>query len=132
MYSVLADSLSTRSHRGKNVMLEMAFSRSAEASRSASVFQFMHTVSEPVVKSSEMTGSMEIHALALARRVFARYRDHLDAAQRIAEGMKEEHGGAWNCIVGPDAYACGGRRLGRCLIVFYLGEVAVTLFKHRS
>ena len=73
-----------------------------------------------IIKNSDMTEDMQQDAINVATKAIDSYNIEKDIACYIKKEFDRKHNPTWHCIVG---------RNFKHFIYFYLGQIAVLLFK---
>eukprot|EP00887_Chlorella_sp_A99_P004063 scaffold11.g4063.t1 len=83
---------------------------------------------KPVIKSTDMTDEMQQDAVSTAVAALDKYTIEKDVAAYIKKEFDSKHNPTWHCIVGRN-FGSYVTHETKHFIYFYLGSVAVLLFK---
>ena len=93
---------------------------------------------DPLIKSTDMPDVMQAHAVACTQKARIAAKEEgakKDLHNLMAKYIKKEfdatYGGVWHCIVGRN-FGSLVTHTSRTFIYFYLGQLAVLLFKSGS
>ncbi|KAF3919997.1 hypothetical protein ABW21_db0200528 [Orbilia brochopaga] len=81
-----------------------------------------------VVKSADMAEPMQNDAIEVAKEAMEKFNIEKDIAQHIKKEFDTRHGSTWHCIVGRN-FGSFVTHETKHFIYFYLGHVAILLFK---
>ena len=81
-----------------------------------------------IIKNSDMTEDMQQDAINIATKAFNAYSIERDIACCIKKEFDKKHNPTWHCVVGSDFGSYVTYETNK-FIYFYLGEIAVLLFK---
>ncbi|KAK7204252.1 dynein light chain type 1-domain-containing protein [Myxozyma melibiosi] len=81
-----------------------------------------------VVKSADMSEDMQEVVIDLAMQAMERYNIEKDIAAHIKKELDQRFGQTWHCIVGRN-FGSYVTHETRHFIYFYLGHIAILLFK---
>ncbi|EPS41418.1 hypothetical protein H072_4686 [Dactylellina haptotyla CBS 200.50] len=80
------------------------------------------------IKSVDMAEAMQEDAVAVARKAMEDFHIEKDIAQHIKKEFDGKYGSTWHCIVGRN-FGSFVTHETKHFIYFYLGHVAILLFK---
>ncbi|EFN51855.1 hypothetical protein CHLNCDRAFT_27579 [Chlorella variabilis] len=83
---------------------------------------------KPVVRSSDMAEDLQQDAIATAQQALDKFTIEKDVAAYIKKEFDSKHNPTWHCIVGRN-FGSYVTHETKHFIYFYLGPVAVLLFK---
>ncbi|KAK9353951.1 dynein light chain type 1-domain-containing protein [Lipomyces doorenjongii] len=81
-----------------------------------------------VIKSADMSEEMQAVVIDLAVQAMERYNIEKDIAAHIKKELDQRFGQTWHCIVGRN-FGSYVTHETRHFIYFYLGQIAILLFK---
>ncbi|XP_022201985.1 dynein light chain 1, cytoplasmic [Nilaparvata lugens] len=81
-----------------------------------------------VIKNADMTEEMQQDAVDSAVQALEKFNVEKDIAAHIKKEFDKKHGPTWHCIVGRN-FGSYVTHETRHFIYFYLGQVAVLLFR---
>ncbi|EGX44351.1 Dynein light chain [Orbilia oligospora] len=81
-----------------------------------------------VVKSADMAEPMQEDAIKVAQEAMEKWNIEKDIAQHIKKEFDNRFGSTWHCIVGRN-FGSFVTHETKHFIYFYLGHVAILLFK---
>jgi dynein light chain LC8-type len=81
-----------------------------------------------VVKSADMAEEMQAEAVEVAAQGVERFSVEKDVAAYVKKEFDKRHGPTWHCVVGRN-FGTYVTHETKHFVYFYLGQVAVLLFK---
>jgi dynein light chain LC8-type len=81
-----------------------------------------------VVKNADMTEEMQSEAVEVASQAVERFSVEKDVAAHVKKEFDRRHGPTWHCVVGRN-FGTYVTHETKHFVYFYLGQVAVLLFK---
>lgn len=81
-----------------------------------------------IVKASDMSEDMQHAAIEAAQKAVETYNIEKDIAAYIKKDFDKKHNPTWHCIVGRN-FGSFVTHESKGFIYFYLGQVAILLFK---
>jgi dynein light chain LC8-type len=81
-----------------------------------------------VVKSADMAEDMQAEAVEVAAQAVERFSVEKDVAAHVKKEFDRRHGPTWHCVVGRN-FGTYVTHETKHFVYFYLGQVAVLLFK---
>jgi dynein light chain LC8-type len=81
-----------------------------------------------VVKSADMAEEMQAEAVEVAAQGIERFSVEKDVAAHVKKEFDRRHGPTWHCVVGRN-FGTYVTHETKHFVYFYLGQVAVLLFK---
>ena len=81
-----------------------------------------------VIKNADMSEDLQQDAVDCATQAMEKYNIEKDIAAYIKKEFDKKHNPTWHCIVGRN-FGCDVTHETRHFIYFYLGQLAVLLFK---
>jgi dynein light chain LC8-type len=84
---------------------------------------------EPVIKNVDMSPEMQQAALDVAREAMEKHTVEKDIAMYIKKQFDEKFQPTWHCVVGRNFGSYVTHEM-KGFIYFYLGNVAILLFKN--
>lgn len=81
-----------------------------------------------VVKSADMAEEMQAEAVEVASQAVERFGVEKDVAAFVKKEFDRRHGPTWHCVVGRN-FGTYVTHETKHFVYFYLGQVAVLLFK---
>ncbi|MED6273629.1 Dynein light chain 2, cytoplasmic, partial [Characodon lateralis] len=83
---------------------------------------------KPVIKNADMTEDMQQDAVECATQALEKYNIEKDIAAYIKKEFDKKYNPTWHCIVGRN-FGSYVTHETKHFIYFYLGQVAILLFK---
>ena len=112
---------------GSPVFCEEGSSRLIRA-RVLPCFDFQMTERKAVIKNADMTEDMQQDAVECATQAMEKFNIEKDIAAYIKKEFDKKYNPTWHCIVGRN-FGSYVTHETKHFIYFYLGQVAVLLFK---
>ncbi|UKK00167.2 dynein light chain 1 [Theileria orientalis] len=87
------------------------------------------TAQDAVVKNVDMDEEAQAYALKIAEEALSKYEVEKDIAAHIKKEFDKTYSPTWHCIVGRN-FGSFVTHEKQCFIYFYLGTMAILLFKN--
>jgi len=81
-----------------------------------------------IIKNADMSEDMQQAAIESAQQAIEKFNIEKDIAAYIKKDFDKKHNPTWHCIVGRN-FGSFVTHESHCFIYFYLGQVAILLFK---
>jgi len=81
-----------------------------------------------IIKNADMVEDMQQAAIESAQAAIEKFNIEKDIAAYIKKDFDKKHNPTWHCIVGRN-FGSFVTHETHCFIYFYLGQVAILLFK---
>uniref|UniRef100_A0A8C4N859 Dynein light chain n=1 Tax=Eptatretus burgeri TaxID=7764 RepID=A0A8C4N859_EPTBU len=86
------------------------------------------TEQKPVIKNADMPDDMQEDAVSFAKQALDKFNIEKDIASFIKKEFDKKYNPTWHCVVGRN-FGSYVTHESKHFIYFYLGQVAILLFK---